>query len=362
MGYNGGIVTAGGLLSPMTLLVIYLAIAIGVSFLCSVLEAVLLSVSPGFVETTLAEKPRRGLVLKSVKDRIDESLSSILILNTFAHTMGAAGVGAQAVRVFGAQWESLIAFLLTLAILYLSEIIPKTLGAVFWKQLALPAAVVIRLLVRLLFPFVWLSGLLTRLFSSDDSAPISREELSALARLGERHGALATQESELLENILRLRGTRTGEILTPRTVVTALDNEQSVEEALHELENVPFTRIPVYEDGLDSIVGVVLRPKLLELQRRGEADQPLSKSTLPLHRVSEELPVLMLLDQFIKRREHLFLVEDQYGQTAGIVTLEDAVETLLGREIMDESDTVEDMQQLAKANYRRRLRKSRGEA
>jgi CBS domain containing-hemolysin-like protein len=118
----------------------------------------------------------------------------------------------------------------------------------------------------------------------------------------------------------------------------------------------------VYENDLDSVVGVVLRPKLLELQRQGEAEQPLSKATQPLHRVSEELPVLMLLDQFIKRREHLFLAEDQYGQTAGIVTLEDAVETLLGREIMDESDTVEDMQQLAKANYRRRLRKSRGEA
>jgi len=345
----------------MTLLIVYLSIAIGISFLCSVLEAVLLSVSPGYVETTLAEKPRRALVLKSVKDRIDESLSSILILNTFAHTMGAAGVGAQAVRVFGPEWESLIAFLLTLAILYLSEIIPKTLGAVFWKQLALPAAMIIQLLTRLLFPFVWVSSQLTRLFSSDDSAPVSREELAALAKLGERHGALATQESELLENILALRGTRTGEILTPRTVVTALDLEQTVEQALHQMEDVPFTRIPVYENDLDTVVGVVLRPKLLELQRRGDAEQPLSKCTLPVHRVSEELPVLMLLDQFIKRREHLFLVEDEYGQTSGIVTLEDAVETLLGREIMDESDTVEDMQQLAKSNYRRRLRKTRSD-
>jgi len=345
----------------MTLLIIYLSIAIGISFLCSVLEAVLLSVSPGYVETVLAEKPRRGLVLKNVKDKIDESLSSILILNTFAHTMGAAGVGAQAVRVFGPEWESLIAFLLTLAILYLSEIIPKTLGAVFWKQLALPAAMMIRMLVRLLFPFVWLSSQLTRLFSSDDNAPVSREELAALAKLGERHGALATQESELLENMLRLRGTRTGEILTPRTVVTALDLDQTVEEALHQLEDVTFTRIPVYENDVDSVVGVVLRPKLLELQRRGEAAQPLSRCALPLHRVSEEFPVLMLLDQFIKRREHLFLVEDEYGQTAGIVTLEDAVETLLGREIMDESDTVEDMQQLAKSNYRSRLRKSRSD-
>jgi CBS domain containing-hemolysin-like protein len=177
-----------------------------------------------------------------------------------------------------------------------------------------------------------------------------------MAKLGERHGALASQESQLLENILRLRGIRTGDILTPRTVVSSLRLNQTVSEALTSLTDVPFTRIPVYETDLDSVVGVVLKPKLLELENREEGGQPLRSATLPVHRVSEELPVLVLLDLFIKRREHLFLVEDEYGQTAGIVTLEDAVETLLGREIMDESDTVEDMQVLAKANYRRRLR------
>ena len=345
----------------MTLLVIYLSIAIGVSFLCSILEAVLLSVTPGYVESALSSKPRRAQTLKLVRERIDESLSSILILNTFAHTMGAAGVGAQAVRVFGPQWESLIAFLLTLAILYLSEIIPKTLGAVFWKQLALPAAVTIRLLVRLLFPFVWISSQLTRLFAGGHSETISREELAAMAKLGERHGSLGSQESELMGNILRLKETRTGEILTPRTVVTALDVNQSVAQALELLEEVPFTRIPVYEGDVDSVVGVVLKPKLLELDRHQEADTSVTDCVLPVHRVSEKLPVLHLLDQFIKRREHLFLVEDEYGQTSGIVTLEDAVETLLGREIMDESDTVEDMQQLAKSNYRQRLRRTRAE-
>ncbi len=344
----------------MTLLLVYLFIAIGVSFLCSILEAVLLSVSPGFVESQLAEKPRRASVLKGVRDNLDESISSILILNTFAHTMGAAGVGAQALRVFGDQYESLIAFLLTLAILYFSEIIPKTLGATFWKHLAIPAAYVIRVLVKLLFPFVWVSALLTRTFSGDKTGGISREELAALARLGRRHGALGNKESELLENLLTLRYTKTGQIITPRTVVTALEASRTLNEAVEELENSPYTRIPIYRGSIDNVIGLVLKPTIFAAAIGGEGEKTLQDFVMPVFRVSEELPVLRLLDQFLKRKEHLFLVEDQYGQTAGIVTLEDAIETLLGQEIMDESDVVEDLQLLARSKYRQRLREQPG--
>lgn len=343
----------------MTLLLIYLFIAIGISFLCSILEAVLLSVTPGYVESEHAAKPRRAGVLKGVRDNLDQSISSILILNTFAHTMGAAGVGAQALRVFGAQYESLIAFLLTLAILYFSEIIPKTLGATFWKQLAIPSAYVIRVLVKVLYPFVWLSGLLTSTFSGDKSGGVSRDELAALARLGRRHGALGHKESDLLENLLTLRHTRTGEIITPRTVVTALEASTTLNDAIVELEKSPYTRIPIYRGSVDNMVGLVLKPQILEAAISGEGSDALQGHGLPIFRVSEELPVLQLLDQFIKRKEHLFLVEDEYGQTAGIVTLEDAIETLLGQEIMDESDTVEDLQQLARSKYRHRLREGK---
>jgi CBS domain containing-hemolysin-like protein len=344
----------------MLLLVTYLLIAIGVSFLCSILEAVLLSVTPAFVESQLQEKPRQAQALREVREDLDESISSILILNTFAHTMGAAGVGAQAVKVFGPRWETLVAFLLTLAILYLSEIIPKTLGATYWKRLALPLAYVIKALVKLLYPMVWISARLTSLFTSgDQSSAVSREELAALTKLGERHGALGQQESLLMQNILQLRQTRTEQILTPRTVVFALDASLTVSDALAQLKDVPFTRFPVYESDLDTVVGVVLRRRIYEANREGAGDKPLADYVTPLLRVSEELPVLRLLDVFIKRREHLFLVEDEYGQTAGIVTLEDAMETLLGREIMDESDTVEDMQELAKRKFRGRLRDSK---
>ena len=344
----------------MTLLLFSLFLAIGVSFLCSILEAVLLSVTPGFVGIQMEQRPRRAAALKEVKDDLEKSISAILILNTVAHTMGAAGVGAQAVAVFGPSWETLIAFLLTLAILYFSEIIPKTLGATYWPRLALPSAHIIRLLVKLLFPLVWLSARLSDMFSRGaDMAAVSRDELAALARIGARHGALGSQESALLENILQLREIRTGEILTPRTVVSALDVSTSIGDALAQLRNVPFSRLPVFEGDLDTVVGMVMRPRLLEMELEGGGERPVGECQAPIHRVSEELPVLRLLDLFIKRREHLFLVEDEFGQTAGIVTLEDAVETLLGREIMDESDTVEDMQELARTKYRGRLRESR---
>lgn len=341
----------------MTLLLIYLAIAIGVSFLCSVLEAVLLSVTPAYIESQLQPKPRRGHVLKEVKDNLDKSISSILILNTFAHTMGAAGVGAQATKVFGARWETLIAVLLTLAILYLSEIIPKTLGATFWKQLALPSAQIISWLVTLLYPLVWVSARLTDMFAKGGhSSSINREELAALAKLGARHGSLGSREGELLENILQLREIRTGSILTPRTVVSALNASATVSDAMKWMKEVPFTRFPVYTNDLDTVVGQVLRPHILGAMLEGGQDKPITDYMLPINRVSTELRVPKLLDLFIRRRQHMFLVEDEYGQTAGIVTLEDSMETLLGLEIMDESDTVEDMQELARAKYRGRLR------
>ena len=342
----------------MTLLFVYLAVAIGVSFLCSILEAVLLSVTPSFIETTQMDQPRAGGMLSKVKERLDESLSSILILNTFAHTMGAAGVGSQAIQVFGVKWETLIAVLLTLAILYFSEIIPKTLGATFWRQLAIPSAFIIAWLVRLVYPLVWISTRLTRLFGRNKEE-ITREEIIALASLGLRDGTLASQENEYLANILKLREIRTEEVLTPRSVVHMLPDNLTVTEALDQAKTSQFTRMPVYGENIDDIKGKVIRSDLFEAERSGHGSDPISKFARPLIRVSEKLPVQQLLDLFIKNRAHLFLVEDEFGQTSGIVTLEDAIETLLGREILDESDTVEDMQELARGKYRKRLREER---
>ncbi len=343
----------------MTLLFIYLAIAIGVSFLCSVLEAVLLSVTPSYAENLLTERPRAGRRLGRVRERLDESLSSILILNTFAHTMGAAGVGSQALQVFGQQWETLIAVLLTLAILYFSEIIPKTLGATFWRQLAIPSALVISWLVKLVYPLVWLATRLTRLFSANRGNEITREEIIALASLGHKDGTLFSNENEYLSNLLSLRDVRTEAVLTPRSVVHMLNEYLPVSEALDQSATRQFTRMPIYGQDFDDIKGKVIRADLFEAERSGHGKEPIKNYAKPVIRVSEKLPVQQLLDMFIKSRAHLFLVEDEFGQTAGIVTLEDAIETLLGREILDEHDTVEDMQELARQQYRQRLREEK---
>lgn len=340
----------------MTLLFIYLAIAIGVSFLCSILEAVLLSITPSFVEQIQTIKPKHGAVLAKVKARLEESLASILILNTFAHTMGAAGVGAQAIGIFGEKWETLIAVLLTLVILYFSEIIPKTLGATFWRNLAIPSAFVITWLVKVVYPLVWLSTRLTSSFKQGKDSEITREEIIALASLGYKDGCLFSQENEYLSNMLNLRELHTGDVFTPRTVVHMLHQDITVTAALNHEKTSQFTRIPVYGNTIDDITRKVIKCDLYEAERCGHGDEAISNFVVPLTSVSEKLPVQHLLDMFIKNHIHIYSVQDEYGQTSGIVTLEDAIETLLGREIVDESDAVTDMQALARDKYRDRLR------
>ncbi|MEM9604536.1 MAG: CNNM domain-containing protein [Pseudomonadota bacterium] len=343
----------------MTLLIVYLTIAIGVSFLCSILEAVLLSTTPSYVATLKAERPAAGAVLESVRERLDQSLAAILILNTFAHTMGAFGVGSQALQVFGPEWETLIAVLLTLAILYFSEIIPKTLGALFWRALSVPTAHTIRWLIKVVYPLVWVSTLLTTLFGKESKDAVTREEILAMAALGKQGGAIVPSESAYMENLLRLRDITTEAVLTPRSVVHMLEQSTTVSAALDDEATRQFARIPVYQDSVDRVIGKVLRNDLFIAEREGLGAQPVSELAQPILRVAEKLPVQQLLDRLIKHREHLSLVEDEYGQTAGIVTLEDAIETLLGREIVDESDPVEDMQALARVQYRQRLAATR---
>ncbi|MEA3406127.1 MAG: hemolysin family protein [Pseudomonadota bacterium] len=343
----------------MTLLLIYLMIAIGVSFICSILEAVLLSITPSYVEQVSQRKPRQGKVLNKVKSRLDESISGILILNTFAHTMGAAGVGSQALQVFGAEWETLIAILLTLAILYFSEIIPKTIGATYWRQLAIPASHTIFWLTKLVYPLIWISTFITRVFRKKGQEEITREEIIALASLGFKKGSLISQENDYLTNVLQLREIKSEQILTPRTVMHCLNKDTTVAQALDHERTSEFSRIPVFEQDLDHITGLVTKVELLMIDRDGGGDQPIGQFTRPITRISESLPVQQMLDLSIKKREHLFLVEDEYGQTAGLVTLEDAIETMLGREIVDETDTVDDLQKLAKGKYRDRLRRNK---
>ena len=335
----------------MTLLLTYLLVALFVSFVCSILEAVLLSSTSSYIES-LSNKGNSNAVeiLKELKSNIDKPIASILILNTFAHTMGAAGVGAQAQILFGQEMETLIAVLLTLAILYFSEIIPKTIGAVYWKKLLVPSAYLISFLIKITFPLVWISMFITNSISKGKTkeSNFSRDEILAAVTMGEKEGSILSKESVLIENLFKLKNIKTKEIMTPRSVVFALKSTVSVEEAIEDDRMYIHSRIPVYGDTIDDIIGVVFNQIILE-ESVEERDNTLLKDIMvPVHKISENVPVSALIDQFVNRKTHLFIVEDNYGQTSGVVTLEDAIETLLGVEIVDEMDEVEDMQVFAK--------------
>ncbi len=335
----------------MTLLITYLLIAILVSFLCSVLEAVLLSSTNSYIQS-LSNDQNNNLVnkLKSLKSNIDKPISSILTVNTFAHTMGAAGVGAQAQIVFGEEWQALVAFIVTLLILYFSEIIPKTIGALYWKKLLAPSAYIISFMMLISTPFTWFSSFLTNFISKNQKhqSNFSRDEIMAIVAMGEREGAILSKESDLIENLLKLKNIKAKDIMTPRSVVFALRADTKVEEAIEDDRMYIHSRIPIYRETLDDIVGMVFNQKILEASNEDHDELTLESISHEVHMVSENLPVPQLIDLFVKRKTHLFIVFDNYGQTVGVVSLEDAIETLLGVEIVDEMDEIEDMQLFAK--------------
>ncbi len=345
----------------MGLLLFYLFVALFVSFICSVLEAVLLSITPSFIGS-LPEDSIHKARLHLLKKNLDNAISAILILNTIAHTMGAAGVGAEAVRLYGPEWQSLIAIILTLLILYISEIIPKTIGATYWRELAKPSATLITFLMTVLLPLIWISRQITKRIQKNKRHGPTREEISAMAEIGEQSGILEEKEEMLIQNLLQLKQIRVKDILTPRSVVFSLDADAAIESALDEKGIFTYSRIPLYEGSKENIIGMVFSRKILRSTSLDEEDhKPLRTIMQTAHRVSENLPVFYLMDKFIKRKEHLFIVHDSYEQYLGIVTLEDAIETLLGVEIVDEADLVTDMQQLAKdqSAYKRQENRER---
>lgn len=335
----------------MTLLIIYLSIAIFISFLCSVLEAVLLSSTNSYIQS-LSKEHDETLVNKliNLKSNIDKPISSILTVNTFAHTMGAAGVGAQAQIIFGEEWQAFVAFVVTLLILYLSEILPKTLGALYWKKLLIPSSYIISFMVVIATPFTWISSFLTKYISRNKKhqSNFSRDEIMAVVAMSEKEGVIRAKESDLIENLLKLKNIKAKDIMTPRSVVFALAASTTVEEAIEDDRMYIHSRIPIFAETLDDIVGIVFNQRILEESNEDNDNITLESISHEVHMVSENLPVQNLIDQFVKRKTHLFIVYDSYGQTAGVVTLEDAIETLLGVEIVDEMDEIEDMQIFAK--------------
>ncbi len=335
----------------MTLLITYLLVALFISFMCSILEAVLLSSTNSYIETLSKENDNKMInKLRELKSNIDKPISSILTVNTFAHTMGAAGVGAQAQLLFGDEWQTLIAFILTLLILYASEIVPKTIGAIYWKKLLIPSTYLISFLIMITYPLVWFSSFVTNFISKGKSkiTNFSRDEIMAVIAMGEKEGTILSKESYLIENLLKLRNIKAKDIMTPRSVVFALKSGTTIAQAIKDDRMYIHSRIPIYNESIDDIVGIVFNQTILEESIEENDDKTLESILISVHKISENVPASTLIDLFIKRKTHLFVVYDNYGQTSGVVTLEDAIEALLGVEIVDEMDEVADMQAFAK--------------
>ncbi|EJF06828.1 CBS domain-containing protein [Thiovulum sp. ES] len=337
-------------------LFIYLGLAVGVSFICSVLEAVLLSTTFTYIETAVNNGVKGAENLKNIKSNMDSSIGSILTLNTIANTFGAAGVGAQAQHLFGDQYITLFSMGLTLLILYFSEIVPKTIGATYWKSLAIPSARVISWLVIITKPFNYVAKSLTRFISNgNDAEGITKEEILTMVSKGQKDGVLTEKEEVIVRNILRLKNIKVKDVLTPRKVVFALRKETKIADVL----NLPdsrklkqFSRIPIFHGSKDYIEGIVFSQTIFEENNDENDQKTLDEISIPVFEINENINLSKTLDLFIQRKEHMFIVKDGYSQTAGVITLEDVIETLLGREIMDELDTIEDMQKYAKGTLK----------
>lgn len=342
----------------MNLLLLYLILAIGVSFLCSILEAVLLSITPSYVAMLEENGDKSGELLRSLKKDIDQPLAAILSLNTIAHTIGAAGVGAQAQLVFGNAYVTLTSVVLTLMILVFSEIIPKTLGATYWKKLSGFAARVTKALIVISYPFVMLSKGITKLLSSEDNQPsISREEIGAMADLGHREGVFEKEESNIMRNLIKFSSLKVEDIMTPRIVVIKYSEMKTIDDVLSENEELTVSRVPVYGKSDEDITGYVLKNDMYLELSKGNEDTKLKDLKRDILIVPEMSSIKNLFEKLLDSQDHIAIVVDEYGGFSGVVTMEDVVETLLGMEIVDEIDTIDDMQKLARQRWLERAKK-----
>ena len=345
---TGGAVGAG----DWSALIFYVVIALGVSFLCSIWEAAMLSTPVSYIELLVQDGHRAGKIMQKLRQNVEHPISAILTLNTIAHTVGAAGAGAEATAIFGSEYFGVISAVLTLLILVFSEIIPKTLGAVYAKPLTPFTAYSLRAMLIVFAPAVRAFEFVTRaLRPSEDAPTVTRSELQVMARISAQEGGIKERENRIVNNLLQLADVQVESIMTPRTVVLMFQEQATIGDVVNTHKFLPYSRIPVYGESADDIKGYVLRH---EIYKRAAADEHavlMREIALELEVVPETNSVAQVLDEFIAKHEHIFLVIDEYGGTAGLITLEDTVETLLGIEIMDESDHVVDLRQLARRRY-----------
>ncbi|MEX1136602.1 MAG: hemolysin family protein [Balneolales bacterium] len=342
----------------MELLIFYLILAVAVSFLCSILEAVLLSITPSYIAVLEQKGSKAGKALRSLKEDIDRPLAAILSLNTIAHTFGAAGVGAQSMIVFGSAYVTVTSIVVTLLILVFSEIIPKTVGATYWKQLAVFVALVTKFLIVITYPLVVLSIGITKWISSEEKSPtISREEFSAMAARGVEEGVFEEDESNIFTNLMRFNFLKVKDIMTPRIMVVKFPENTSIEEAVKKEDELRVSRLPVYGDNEEEITGYVLKNDLYLNLSKGMGNQLLKEIKREVLIIPDSISLKTLFARLLKKQEHIAVVVDEYGGFSGVVTMEDVVETLLGMEIMDEFDHTEDLQKKARQQWIERAKK-----
>lgn len=342
----------------MGLLFFYLFLALFVSFLCSIMESVLLSTPQSYVVVQKEKGKGWAVRLADYKLNVDKPLSAILSLNTVAHTIGAAGVGAQAVKIFGETYFGIVSAILTLLILIFTEIIPKTVGANNWRRLGPFTSHTIRIMIIIAYPLVWLTSLISKLIShKGGELSTSREEISALAGIGADEGILTDKVSKIIQNVLRLKDIRVSEILTPRVVVARADENTLLSDFLENKDFLKFSRIPVYESDNEQITGYVFRQNVFEELAKDHHQKKLKDLKREIVVVTDSMMLFTVWEILLEKKEHLALVVDEYGGLDGIVTMEDIIESLLGLEIVDETDTVTDMQQLARERWKARQSK-----
>jgi CBS domain containing-hemolysin-like protein len=342
----------------MILLIFYLFLALFVSFLCSIMESVLLSTTVSFLNVKEESGHKSAKIFIRLKNDIEKPLSAILSLNTVAHTIGAAGVGVQATKIFGDIYFGIISAVLTLLILVFSEIIPKTIGARYWRRLALVSGIIINTMIIITFPLVIMTNYITKLFSGKiNNLPMSREEISAMANIGKEEGILGEKENKIIQNLVRLKKVKISEIMTPRVVVTVADENMTLEEFLIKKEFLYYSRIPIYSKNNENITGYVFRQTVFEKLAENKTNLKLRDIRREIVVIHEFQTLMSLWETLLEKKEHVALIVDEYGGMAGIVTMEDIIETLLGLEIVDERDRIIDMQKYARKRWNERKAK-----
>lgn len=344
----------------MGLLFFYLLLALSVSFVCSMMETVLLTTPVSFINIKESQGNKSAKIFKKLKQNVDRPLSAILSLNTIANTVGAAGVGAQATMIFGEVYFGVISAILTILILVISEILPKTISAYYWRSIAMPAGIIIRAMVYITYPLVIISEFMTKLISrrAKDEATVSREDVSAMVDIGTEEGTFENTEKKIIQNLIKLRSVRASDVMTPRVVVATASEEITIGEFYKNKIYLHYSRIPVYSgDNKENITGFIYRQEVFEHLAKDNFDLKLLEIKKPILVAPNVQPLTVLWEKLLSQKAHIALIVDEYGGFEGVVTMEDIIETILGLEIMDDRDVVADLQQFARDRWNERMAK-----